>query len=96
MKLDRNVNETCNGYSQQPLLCKDASGLVVAAEYFSDLLSPNNDPHREVDDESPYQTAEPTLQEVTDEILRLENFKSPEIENFSKTEEMRYGSNYTS
>ena len=31
-KLYRNVNETRNGYSQQPLLCKDKSGLVLADE----------------------------------------------------------------
>src|ERR1700748_3800107 len=46
----RKVNEVENGYSQQPLLCKDKSGLVLAeeercierwAEYFKELLNPN-------------------------------------------------------
>ena len=31
-KLYRNVNEIRNGYSQQPLLCRDKSGLVLADE----------------------------------------------------------------
>ena len=95
-KLYRNVNETRNGYSQQPLLCKDKSGLVIAdeercinrwAEYFRELLNPNNPPDRnEQDNDLPFQTAqpyiaEPTLQEVKDEILKLKNFKAPGIDN---------------
>ena len=92
----RKVNEIKKGYSQQPLLCKDKSGLVLAeeercirrwAEYFKELLNPNNPPV--LDDEAndlPFHTAqpfiaEPTLQEVEDEILKLKNFKAPGIDN---------------
>ena len=94
----RKVNEVRKGYSQQPLLCKDKSGAVLAdeergikrwVEYFRELLNPSNTSDRN-DDETelqlPFQTAqpyiaEPTLQEVEDEILRLKNFKSPGIDN---------------
>ena len=90
-KLYRNVNETSNGYSQQPLLCKDKSELVLAdeerciirwAEYFRELLNPDNPTDRnDQDNDLPFQTAkpftaEPTLQEVKNEILRLKNFKA--------------------
>lgn len=92
----RKVNEVRKSYSQQPLLCKDKSGLVLAdeerciarwAEYFKELLNPNNPPNRnDVDSISPVPTAqphiaEPTLQEVEDEILKLKNFKAPGIDN---------------
>ena len=92
-KLYRSVNETRNGYSQQPLLCKDKSGLVLAdeetwiyiwAEYFSNQLNPTNRNDQDIDlpihTAQPY-IAEPTLQEVENEILRLKNFKAPGIDN---------------
>lgn len=92
----RKVNESRNGYSQQPLLCKDKDGLVLAdeercirrwAEYFKELLNPNTPLNRnDANDELPFQTAQPhiadpTLQEVEDEILKLKNFKAPGTDN---------------
>lgn len=92
----RKVNESKNGYSQQPLLCKDKNGLVLAdeerciarwAEYFKELLNPNRPLDRnDEDDELPFQTAQPyiedpTIQEVEAEISRLRNFKAPGIDN---------------
>ena len=92
-------------------MCKDKSGLVLAdeercivrwAEYFRELLNPNNPTDRNDQDNDlslqtaqPF-TAEPTLQEVKNEILKLQNFKTTYQENFSSTEVMRYGLNYTS
>ena len=91
----RKVNEVKNGYSQQPLLCKDKSGLVLAdeercierwAEYFKELLNPNTPPNgNDENNGPPFATAqpyidEPTLQEVEGEILKLKNFKAPGID----------------
>ena len=92
----RKVNESRKGYSQQPLLCKGKSGLVLAdeercinrwAEYFRELLNPNTPPSRDDgNNDLPFQTAqpyvsEPTLQEVEREILKLKNFKAPGTDN---------------
>jgi hypothetical protein len=57
------------------------------AEYFKELLNPNNPTDRNEEDiQLPFQTAqpyiaEPTLQEVEFEILKLKNFKEPGIDN---------------
>ena len=57
------------------------------AEYFNELLNPSTPPDRsEHEDDLVYQTAdrfiaEPTLQEVSNEILKLRNFKTPGIDN---------------
>lgn len=92
----RKVNESRSAYSQQPLLCKSKEGLVLAdeercirrwAEYFKELLNPNGPPNQnDTNDDSPFHTvqphiAEPTLQEVEDEILKLKNFKAPGTDN---------------
>jgi hypothetical protein len=92
----RKVNESRSAFSQQPLVCKDKDGLVLAdeercirrwAEYFKELLNPDRPPNRnDPNDDLPFQTAqpyiaEPTLQEVNDEILRLKNFKAPGTDN---------------
>lgn len=89
------------------MLCKDKSGLVSAdverctrrwAEYFKELLNPNNTLDRNDEDNySPVQTAqphiaEPTLQEVEREILKLKNFKAPGIDNLPG-ELFKYGGN---
>ena len=103
----RKVNEARNGYRQQPLLCKDKNGLVLAdeercirrwVEYFKELLNPNKPPDRnEEANELPFQNVqpyidEPTLQEVENEIARLNNFKSPGIDNLPG-ELFKYGGN---
>ena len=92
----RKVNESRSGYSQQPLLCKDKDGLVLAdeercirrwAEYYKELLNPNRPPSRnDTNDDLPFQTAqphiaEPALQEVEHEIWKLKNFKAPGTDN---------------
>jgi hypothetical protein len=92
----RKVNESRSAYSQQPLLCKDKEGLVLAdeercirrwAEYFKELLNPNRPPNRnENSNDLPFQTAqphiaEPTLREVEEEILKLRNFKATGTDN---------------
>ena len=92
----RKVNESKNGYSQQPLLCKDKNGLVLAdeerciarwAEYFKELLNPNGPQNRnDENNDLPFQTAqpyitEPTLREVEAEIRKLRNFKAPGTDN---------------
>lgn len=103
----RKVNEVKHGYNQQPLLCKDKSGLVMAdeercierwAQYFKELLNPNNPTDRNEEDiQLPFQTvqpyiAEPTLQEVEFEILKLKNFKAPGIDNLPG-ELLKHGGN---
>lgn len=92
----RKVNESRNGYSQQPLLCRDKNGLVLAdeercirrwAEYFKELLNPRRPSNRnDENNDLPFHTAqpyvaEPTIQEVENEILKLKNFKAPGIDN---------------
>ena len=83
------------------------NGLVLAdeercigrwAEYFKELLNTNNPPDRNnVDNNLPIQTtqpyiAEPTLQEVKIEILKLKNVKALGIGNLPG-ELFRYGGN---
>jgi Reverse transcriptase (RNA-dependent DNA polymerase) len=95
-KFYRKVNESKNGYSQQPLLCRDKNGMVLAdeerciarwAEYYKELLNPNRPLNRtDENDELPFQTAqpyieEPTIREVETEILKLRNFKAPGTDN---------------
>ena len=92
----RKVNESRNGYSQQPLLCKDKDGQVLAdeekcirrwAENFKELLNLNTPPNRiDTNNYLPFQTvqpyiAEPLLQEVEHEISQLRNFKAPGTDN---------------
>ena len=77
-------------------MCKDKDGLVLAdeercirrwAEYFKELLSPDRTSNRNDSKDDllfqiaqPY-IAEPTIQEVKDEITKLKNFKAPGTDN---------------
>src|SRR5262249_55059091 len=100
----RKVNESRNGYSQQPLLCRDKDGQVLAdeercirrwAEYFKELLNPDRPPNR--NDDLPFETAQPhiavpTLQEVKLEISKLKYFKAPGTDNLPG-ELLKHGGN---
>jgi hypothetical protein len=91
--LYRGVNRFRNGYNQQPFLCKNLDGQVMAqeerclerwAEYFKNLLNVNT-PANTVEDVQ-YQTAqpfiaEPSIHEVKSVILKLKNNKSPGSDN---------------
>ena len=94
-KLYQKVKNVKNGYSQQPQLCKDLNGVVLAeerqcmerwTEFFKSLLSQSGTlPTEEVtepDIQSNTQfVAEPTLEEVKAAVSELRNNKAPGSDN---------------
>lgn len=88
--LYRRIRSVTSGFTQQPLLCKDINGEILAdeervivrwAEYFKDLLTASDPSGRNVVNELPYQTAqplisEPSYEETREAILKLKNGKA--------------------
>ena len=94
-KLYENVKNVKNGYSQQPQLCKDSNGMVLAeerqcmerwTEFFKSQLSQSGpqalEDITEPDSQSNVQdVAEPTLEEVKASVFKLKNNKAPGSDN---------------
>jgi len=88
--LYRRIKSVTSGFIQQPLLCKDINGEIVAdeekcitrwAEYFKELLTASNPSGNNETNELPYQTAqplisEPSYEETREAILKLKNGKA--------------------
>ena len=88
--LYRRIKSVNSGFIQQPLLCKDTNGDVVAdeercivrwAEYFKGLLTASYPVNGNDETELPFQTAqpliaEPSYEETREAILKLRNGKA--------------------
>ena len=94
-KLYQRIKNVRNGYSQQPLLCKDESGSVLAdeekclkrwTEYFRSLLNQSRPETLEEENAPEIQlntqfVETPTLEEVRNNVQKLKNNKSPGSDN---------------
>ena len=92
-KMYQKIKNIKNGYSQQPQLCKDLNGVVLAeeeqcierwTEYFKSLLGQSELPEDETEPDIQFNTqivAEPSLEEVKDAVFKLKNNKAPGSDN---------------
>ncbi len=92
-KLYQKVKNVKNGFTQQPQLCKDKNGVVLAeeeqcmkrwTEYFRELLCQGQSTEEESEPNIQWNTqhvAEPSLQEVKESVNKLKNNKAPGSDN---------------